>query len=136
MFRSTSFVFFPSNFRNPSSIVLDQPASTSMIILYCWTVYPGIVLVTPTVMGHTSLTSLHHSFLYSRSTDNSSPRLYYFLTSIFHYLCIDSVSLQFMFLPISWYIPQCLDILRDVFWLGQYHAGRLSTSCNSRSSSN
>ena len=41
MFRGTSFVFFPNNFRNPSSIVLDQPPSTFMIILYCWTVYPG-----------------------------------------------------------------------------------------------
>ena len=33
--------FFPNNFRNPSFIVLDQLPSTSMIILYCWTVYPG-----------------------------------------------------------------------------------------------
>ena len=41
IFRTTSFVFFPSNFRNSSSILLDHPPSTSMIILYWWTVYPG-----------------------------------------------------------------------------------------------
>ena len=41
MFRITSFVLFHRNFCNPSSIVLDQPPSTSLIILYCWTMYPG-----------------------------------------------------------------------------------------------
>ena len=92
MFRSAPFIFFPSNFRNPSSIVLEQTPSTSMITLYCWIVYPGYR---------------------SRTTHLQD---YCFLTFTVHYLCIDSISLHFMVLPIIWYVLQCLNILGDVFW--------------------
>ena len=65
-------------------------------------------------MDQTLLTFPLHSFaiLDPRTTHLQD---YYFLTFMVQYLCIDSVSLQFMVFPISWYIPQRLHIIQ--FWL-------------------